>query len=981
VSPLDRTRPDHGDARITGAPVDSLAGLVPLLAGRGDAAALVQMRRERADSTADSTKADGADADAETWSAAALADVASRVARGLQDAGVEAGDRILLYAPSSPRWIIACLGLLRLGAIPVPVDSQADAADLAHIVAASGAGLAFTAAHLSDRLAEAAGDAMPAPILLDADDDADEDRGSGADAGSGTAGRPDAEAPAAEIPAGQRTLAGLAGNLDPASAATGESGADALPSPDAAADAEAVLFFTSGTSGAPKGVPLTHRNLLANLGALLAEEIVSDSDRMLLPLPLHHVYPFTVGLLAPLARGVPVVLPQALTGPALARALDAGDVSVILGIPRLYDTLLGAVERRIGAGGPPARWAFRGLLGLTTEVRRRTGVHLGRPLFAALRRRVAPRLRLLISGGAPLDPELGARLEGFGWSVAVGYGLTETSPILTIVRPGERRFDSAGRALPGVELRIGAPAPGDEDAPDVPPEKPRDNRTDGELEARGPNVFSGYLAEAGGDEDPFTDDGWFRTGDLGRLDDDGWLHLSGRASSRIVLAGGENVDPEAVEARLDAEPAVAESGVLAHDGALAAVLVPDADILRQTPAEALPERLREAADAALADAPDWRRPTRVEIDRRPLPRTRLGKLRRGRLGERFAALVAGEAKPAEAGLLPLGDMAPDDRALVDDPAAARVWQWLGERFEGQRVTPETDLRLDLGMDSLEWVAAGIELQDAAGVALDEDAIGRVETIRDLLREATAAGTGAESQIEDLEARLAKPEAVLDDDELARLAPTGRGEALLASVLHGLARLVMRWWFRLDAAGMEHLPPGPCILAPNHESALDPIAVAAVLPGARRRMTFWGGFTERMFSTPWMRLVSRAFRVLPVAPARRPVTSLAYGAAALARGGMLVWFPEGHRDPSGEIQPFRPGVGTLARAQRAALVPCLLANTGAALPPGAWWPKRRRLRLRIGEAADAPTLEREGEGEDADARIADALRKRVLALRP
>jgi long-chain acyl-CoA synthetase len=640
---------------------------------------------------------------------------------------------------------------------------------------------------------------------------------------------------------------------------------------------------------------------------------------------------------------------------------------------------MGAAERRIGAGGPLARWAFGGLLGLAAAVRRHTGISAGKVLFAPLRRRVGPRLRLLISGGAALDPDLGARLEGLGWTVATGYGLTETAPILTILRPGERRFESAGRALPRVELRIGAGQEADDTA-DGPDDRIGDGI--GEVQARGPNVFSGYLdASDGGDA--FTDDGWFRTGDLGRLDADGWLYLSGRASSRIVLSGGENVDPEAIEAKLDAEPTIEESGVLEHDGALAAVLVPEADAAREagTDADDLRKRLRDAADAALADAPSWQRPTRIEIDRRPLPRTRLGKLRRKRLRERFEALCEGQAEPAQAGLMPISDMTPDDRTLVDDATAARVWDWLGERFDGQRITPDTDVRLDLGIDSLEWVAIGLELKEAVGLTLDEDASARVETVRELLQEAAAAGTtDTDEGGEDLEARLADAEAMLDREQLERLAPSSRGAMVLAGVLHGMARLAMHRWFRLDAAGVENLPEsGPCILAPNHESALDPIAIAAVLSSAQRRNTFWGGFTGRMFNTPWMRLVSRAFGVLPVAPSQRPVTSLAYGAAALSRGAMLVWFPEGRRNPDDEIRAFRPGIGSLARAQKASVVPCLIRNTGAALPPGSWWPKRRRLVLRIGPAADPATLEAEGRGDEPAERIADAVRRRVLAL--
>ncbi len=953
----------QAQSRVNGAPVDTLAGLVGLLARRGGEPALVQLMRPAADAEEPA---------ADLWSGAALANAATRVAVGLKAAGLEPAERVLLYAPNSPGWVIACLGLLRLGAVPVPVDSQADATDLDHISASSGARWAFTASHLAAQLAEAVGHGRVKPILLDADAEvADGDTPGVEPRQDDAAERRSQDHPRAGA---ARTLGDLAGTPDLKAAAQADTAG--LPAVSDA-DAEAVLFFTSGTSGPPKGVPLTHRNLLANVAALLAEGIVTEQDRVLLPLPLHHVYPFALGLLAPVTCGVPVVLPQALTGPALARALDAGEVTVILGIPRLYAALVGAVDRRIAAFGHLARWAFDGLLGLAMAVRRRTGLSLGGLLFAPLRRRMAPQLRLLVSGGAALDAALAERLEGLGWTVATGYGLTETAPILTVMRPGERRFETAGRALSGVELRIGAHPDAQTGGADA-----GDDRGAGEVQARGPNVFSGYLDGSAHDSDAFTDDGWFRTGDLGTLDAEGWLHLSGRASSRIVLAGGENVDPEAMEAKLAAQPDIAESGTLEHDGALAAVLVPDADTARHTDADALRERLRQAADAALADAPSWQRPSRIEIDRRPLPRTRLGKLRRKRLRERFDALCQGQAEPAAAGLMARSDMAPDDRALIDDPAASQVWAWLGERFEDRRIEPSTDLRLDLGVDSLEWVAIGLELQDAVGLALDEDAIGGVETVRDLLQEAAAAGTTADADGsgEDLEARLGRAEAMLDDEQLQRLAPPGRAATLLAAMLHALARPVMHWWLRLDAAGMEHLPPtGPCILAPNHNSALDPIAIAAVLSPPQRRNTFWGGFTEQMFSTPWMRAVSRGFRVLPVAPAKRPVTSLAYAAAALARGGMLVWFPEGRRHPGEAIKPFRPGVGSLARAQRAALVPCLIRNTGAALPPGAWWPKRRRLVLRMGPAADATTLEAEGKGDTPAERIAEALRRRVLAL--
>ncbi len=239
MAPLDLPHSGAAGRTTAEAPVATLAGLAELLAERGDATALVQLTRGAAQSTTGGS---------EVWSGAALAGAAIRTARGLADAGVATGDRVLVYAPASPRWIIVCLGLLRLGAVPVPVDSQADAKDLAHIVAASGAQRAFTAAQLARRLTEAVEDTAPALVLLDGDADA-------APVGATTDAAQQADANGRSAATGSagvaQTLADLAGSLDPDTAAEP---ADTTGLPDAPAPgAEAVLFFTSGTPGRPRG--------------------------------------------------------------------------------------------------------------------------------------------------------------------------------------------------------------------------------------------------------------------------------------------------------------------------------------------------------------------------------------------------------------------------------------------------------------------------------------------------------------------------------------------------------------------------------------------------------------------------------------------------------------------------------------------------------------------------------------------------------
>jgi long-chain acyl-CoA synthetase len=712
-------------------------------------------------------------------------------------------------------------------------------------------------------------------------------------------------------------------------------------------------------------VPLTHANLLSNLRAILHEGLITPNDRLLQPLPLHHVYPFALGMLAPLAAGIPIILPYSLTGPQLVRALNDGQATALLGIPRLYSALFSAIEQRIAAaGGPAAARLFSGLLRLSALISRHSSWHPGKLLFAPLRRRFAPRLRMLTSEGAALPADLAWRLDGLGWEVATGYGLTETSPILTVGPPEARRYDSTGRALPGVALHI-APA--------------RGGARDGEVLAKGPNVFDGYLDLPEETASVFTDDGWYRTGDLGHLDEAGWLYLSGRASARIVLSGGENVDPEAVENRLTGCPAVREAAVLEHEGRLAALLVPTPEASRQHGRDGLEQQLRREVAEASREAPSHQQIGTIRLTQTPLPRTRLGKLRRHLLEGRFRASGTEAERPSATGLAPFESLAPGDRQLLEDPVAERVWSWLGRRFKQHWITPDTSLRLDLNVDSLEWVSLTMDLQGRLGIALEETAIARIETVRDLLQEAAAAGEAPASRA-DIEERLRDPEAQLDDDQRAWLAPASGIYRPLGTALHALSRWAMRMVFRLQIAGREHIPEtGPCLLAPNHLSALDPVAIIACLDSARRRQTYWGGWTGILFHRPWTRLMSRALQVLPIDPQAAPISSLAFGAAVLARDKILVWFPEGARSTDGSIKPFRPGIGTLALLHSVPIVPLHISGTGKALPPGSWRLRPHAVTVRFGVPLDPEGLEQEGAGETPAERLADALREHVRAL--
>jgi long-chain acyl-CoA synthetase len=836
----------------------------------------------------------------ETWTYGELAGCVRRLADGLHGAGVGRGDRVALLATNSKEWVAACLAVISAGAVVVPLDAQLGDDALRYALEDSGARLVFATADQAARLDKVGPGAGFRTILLDVGED------------DGRSWR--------------RLLAEERSNVPPAEP-----------------DDVAVLFYTSGTTGAAKGVPLSHANLVFQIDSLLGADLVSEDDRVLLPLPLHHVYPFVMGMLTPLAAGLPIVLPQSLTGPQLVRALREGEATMIVGVPRLYGALYSGIEERARAGGRVAATLFEGGVGLCVGVRRLTGLDLGGLLLRPLRRRFGPRLRVLASGGAALDADLAARLEGLGWRVAVGYGLTETAPLLTLNPPDGRKLGSAGRPVPGVEIRID---------PSAVPEDGATTGKEGEILARGPNVFSGYLDRPEETSKVF-DDGWFRTGDLGYFDDEGYLYVTGRASTLIVTPGGKNVQPETVEAAYLENPLIREIGGLQRDGKLVAVIVPEtgeigrgADIHRA---------IREAVEEGSKRLPSYQRISDYAISREPLEFTRLGKLRRHILEERYERARRGEESSEETAVGPVApeEMSEEDRALLRHPGAISVWRLLADRYPDRRLAPETSVQLDLGIDSLGWVDLTLEIGEKAGVELDEQAIERIDTVRDLLREVVSGAGGNAPHLSPFE----RPEEVLDGRQRRWLEPLGTARSAMARSMFALNRIMMGGPFRLRVEGMENLPDrGPFIIAPNHVSYLDAFAVAAALDYSVLRHTYWAGWTGAAFGNPLTRLVSRLAQVVPIDLGRTGLSSLAFAAAVLRRGQNLVWFAEGERSPTGDLQPFKPGMGMLLSHYPVPVVPVFIRGTYEAMPRGRFLRRLAPVTVTFGEPFDPQSLD-------------------------
>ncbi len=889
---------------------------------------------------------------ADTLSYDALHRDIRRVAAGFKLRGIGPGDTVLLWAPNSPAWVAAWFGIVENGATAIPADDQYRPDDIVSILNHRGAELVVTTASHMTELLET--DRVPEDgfVLLDG---AQSDPRSFSSLIQHAAGAPlkggSAAGEGGPTSSGDHLASGqdaLPSGKDDSSGAHGSLPFGDGDAPGIEASQVASLLYTSGTTGTPKAVPLTHGNLASNVNALLRARLIRATDRVAVPLPFHHTYPFTVGLLTVLGSGAVVVLPSGVSGPELTRATTEARATALLAVPALCAALCSAIEARVAGRGKRAARIFGVLMGVSMAVRRATGLRLGKLFFRPLHKAVGARLSMLGCGGAKLDGELARKLEGLGWTVLTGYGLTETSPVVTFNHRRKRRIGTEGRPLPGVDLRI----------------EPVAGQAHGEILVRGPNVFAGYWNNPEATREVFTEDGWFRTGDLGWCDAGGFLHIAGRNKEVIVLPDGKNVFPDEVEAVYATSPLLGEFAVLEKDGELVALAVPDEDELRQRGALREAELVRDDIERLSMSLPAYKRIGDYRLTRDALPRTALGKLKRHLLPDIYAGANVRERVPAAA---PLSD---DDKRLIESGVTGDVWRWLAERYPDETLFLDTSPQLDLKVDSLEWVTMTLEIERRFGIVLTGEAVAQILTLRDLLEQVRTAPAAEVKP-------AGEPESVLPEVERPNIFLRALGALLFA-----VDSLLMRTLFRLRVRGGEHLPGSgaPCVIAANHVSFLDPPAIAAALPKRLLRETHWAAWVGIMFAGPLQRLVSRATRVFAVDPDQDLAGAIRTGRAVLAAGQSLVWFPEGRRSHTGELQYFQQGIGVMLESvPNAQVVPTAIAGAYEAWPRHRRLPRPGRVTVVFGPPLGVAELRQRGAGATDAERIANALQQEVARL--
>ena len=421
------------------------------------------------------------------------------IAQALASNGIKKGDRVALLAENSPQWVIAWFGIVRAGAIVVPILNDFMPKQIANIIQHSGAKIVFASNKLKAKLVEIS----PEPEIWDVSKDF-------------------------------------------------EPSADSVELPAVEADDLAMIVYTSGTTGISKGVMLSHRNILSNAIACKSIITLRRTDRLLSILPLAHTYEFTIGMVIPLLYGAHIFyLDRPPSASALLPALKAVRPTIMLSVPLV-------IEKVYQSGIAPE------LNGMKLYKNK-----LMRPLILRiagmkLKKTFGGHLRFFGIGGAPLAAEVEEFLKKAHFPYAIGYGLTETAPLIAGCAPKATFLRSTGPVLKGVELRIA---------------DPKTSTGEGEIQARGPNIFKGYWKDEARTKEAFTEDGWFCTGDLGSIDNKGRLFVRGRLKTLILGASGENIYPEEIESILNQMPEVEESLVVEEEDGLTALVCLKSEVL------------------------------------------------------------------------------------------------------------------------------------------------------------------------------------------------------------------------------------------------------------------------------------------------------------------------------------------------------------------------------------------------------------------
>lgn len=858
---------------------------------------------------------------------------AEQIGARLLRMGFRKGDRIVLFSENQPEWGIAYLGAASIGLVVVPLDGQtarrevwsvARFTEARAILASQACFCSFSPESLQEN------ESCPTPIkLLNVDQFCVP---FGLD----------------EYPRGTRVE--LAPEGSP------------VERPQVGANDLASIIFTTGTAVDPKGAMHTHRNFLANLLGVNQYLPVAETDNLLSMLPLYHALEFTCGFLMAIYGGATVTYLRSLKPRVILETMRETETTCMLGVPTLYALIRDDIERRILR---LSESALKSNLVATSKqlissLERKWGKNIGRQLFSRIHHEFGGKIRLFVSGGSALGEELYEDFKVLGMPIYEGYGLTETAPVLTVNPLHQSRRGSAGKPLPGVELRVFNP----------------DRDGIGEIIVKSPSLMVGYYQNPAATARVIRD-GWFHTGDLGWVDEAGYLHITGRIKDVIVTGAGKNVYPVDLEALYKTVPEIKELCVLGIRNELTedvhAVIVPDLKRLGNLSPGDIKKTLQRHLQKISKEVPSYQRLQYLHIWMEALPRKNSGELDRQAVRQRLLEELGPSRGPAPAPAVSTSKDKPEEEILTELSRLAKM--------PVEKIYTESNLYSDLGLDSLMAIELLLFLEHRFDISIPDEKAATIQTVDDLLK-ALRFHTTREKAPKDKQ-KPARLRSILPYAQRSVL-----DRCLQRLSFQGLKALY-RTYFALQFRNLECLPRGtPFILAANHSSHLDTGAVISAVTatlGIKEALKLHiVGASDYFFDKAIKRwFFSTCLNVVPIDREETSLAGLRLVKRILSSGEPVLIFPEGTRTRTGELQNFKPGLGLIAWELNVPIVPVYIEGTFEAMPAGKAFPVPARVRVTFGPPLRMEEYRANGVGISTDElyrKIAADVRNAIQQLR-
>lgn len=875
---------------------------------------------------------------------AELRTMAESVARWINENGFPRGSRLAIVSDNGPRWVAVFLGIIANGCVTVPLDTALHADQLIRLLNDSGASVVFCDSRHAEVSHQAVAESNIRLVLMDPE-----------------------RTPATGAESGWLATLPTIFKNGPANFAPGSSASDDL----------AALLYTSGTTADPKGVMLTHANLLAEVEAVFNWVNIGPDDALLGVLPMFHVLALMANLMLPLVKGARVCYLETLNTTQLLRALQERNITAFAVVPQFFYLIHQRIFEEVAKRGSVAQTLLRMLMTLNRGLRR-LRVNAGPLFFRKVHGIFGSKMRYLVTGGSRFDPAIASNLHAMGIDVLQAYGLTETTAAVFANSPSSNVIGSVGKAMKGVEAKIvGASVPD--------PGSHGDHPGSGEIALRGGVVMKGYWNRPDATAAVLRD-GWFYTGDIGYFDSDDNLFLTGRKKEIIVLSNGKNIYPEEVEAHYLKSPYIKELAIIGIEGKpgegdrLHAVIVPNFDVLRQKKIVNAKEVIRFDIESLSQKIPSTKRIGSYEIWQEDLPRTTTRKIRRFEVEKRVKNNST--HKTADDSELPIErPLTTDETSWLDRSDVQRALNLVSSETgkPPSSLRPAHNLELDLGLDSMQRIELLSQIEQQLGGDVSESQLADIYTIRDLVdavleSAATGATPATTAAFAGWKAVFAAP------PDPADVAPLARPHQVYGTFWYLVSRLIQMIvldCFDLRVSGIEKLPKtGAYILCSNHQSYLDPIVLASMLPPSVFKRVFAVG-TSEIFGRGFMRRLAGTLRLIVVDPDSNLVPAMRASAFGLRQGRPLILYPEGERSIDGRPKRFKKGAAILSINMQVPIVPIAIEGFYEAWPRNQPFQGFKPLRIVFGDPI-IPPQESEA-SEAAYEKLTSELKMRVVEM--